>query len=81
MMTTSVLIAYVLYTFEAETALAQQDRMMLTIPFVLYGILRYLYLIHVRRLGGAPDELVLQDKPLAVTILLWALTVVGVIYL
>lgn len=81
MVTTSVLVAYVLYTFEAETALAQPGRMMLTIPFVLYGILRYLYLIHVRRLGGAPDELVLQDKPLAVTILLWALTVVGVIYL
>ncbi len=80
MVTTSALIAYVLYTFSAETALASEGQMMLTIPFVLYGILRYLYLIHVRRLGGAPEELVLQDRPLAITILLWILTVVGVIY-
>jgi len=55
--------------------------MLLTIPFALYGIMRYLYLIHVEGKGSAPDEVLLEDVPLMVTILLWGLVIVGVLYL
>jgi hypothetical protein len=54
--------------------------MMLTIPFVLYGIFRYLYLIHVRGMGGAPEEIVLSDQPLQAAIFLWGLSIVVVMY-
>jgi hypothetical protein len=53
---------------------------LLTVPFVFYFIARYLYLIHVRKLGGAPDELLLKDRPLLINSVLWALTVVALIY-
>jgi 4-hydroxybenzoate polyprenyltransferase len=79
--TTSTIIAYTLYSFEAETALAGEGRMLLTVPFVFYFIARYLYLIHVRKSGGAPDELLLEDKPLLVNTILWAAAVVILIYL
>jgi 4-hydroxybenzoate polyprenyltransferase len=79
LVTTSTLVSYTLYTFEAQTALAGW-RMLLTVPFVFYFIARYLYLIHVRKLGGAPDELLLKDRPLLINSALWALTVVGLIY-
>jgi hypothetical protein len=55
--------------------------MMLTIPFVLYGIFRYLYLIHIKGEGGAPDELVLTDRPLQITFALWGLSAVLILYL
>ena len=55
--------------------------MMLTIPFVLYGIFRYLWLIHIKGEGGAPDELVLTDRPLQITFGLWGLSAVAVLYL
>jgi 4-hydroxybenzoate polyprenyltransferase len=74
------IMAYSLYTFSAEN-LPDNHFMMLTIPFVMYGIFRYLQLIHVQSAGGAPDELVLSDKPLLVTILLWGLSAAGVLYL
>jgi 4-hydroxybenzoate polyprenyltransferase len=77
--TTSTLIAYTLYSFDAATSLAH-DRMLVTVPFVFYFIARYLYLVHVKGLGGAPDELLLEDKPLLVNSALWALTVVVLIY-
>lgn len=77
--TSSTLVAYALYTFSAPN-LPRNHTMMLTIPFVLYGIFRYLYLIHVRGMGGAPEEIVLSDHPLQVTILLWGLSVVVVMY-
>lgn len=54
--------------------------MLLTVPFVFYFIARYLYLIHVRKQGGAPDELLLQDRPLLINSLLWMATVVALIY-
>jgi 4-hydroxybenzoate polyprenyltransferase len=79
LVTTSTLVSYTLYTFEAQTALAG-GRMLFTVPFVFYFIARYLYLIHVRKLGGAPDELLLKDLPLLINSALWALTVVLVIY-
>ncbi len=77
--TASTLLAYALYTFSAPNLPANQT-MMLTIPFVLYGIFRYLYLIHVRGMGGAPEEIVLSDRPLQVAIALWGLSVVMVMY-
>jgi 4-hydroxybenzoate polyprenyltransferase len=66
-----VLVAYSLYTFLAE-GLPGNHLMMLTIPFVLYAIFRYLYLIHVRHEGGAPEEIFLRDRPMQATLLLWA---------
>lgn len=67
----STIIAYSLYTFTAPN-LPPNHAMMLTIPFVLYGILRYLYLVQARNLGEAPEEALFRDKPLLITVLLWA---------
>jgi 4-hydroxybenzoate polyprenyltransferase len=80
LVSTAVVMAYSLYTFSAEN-LPKNDAMMLTIPFVLYGIFRYLYLIHIKGEGGAPDELVLTDRPLQVTFALWGLSAVLILYL
>ncbi len=80
MVTASTVIAYSLYTFSAPNLPANHS-MMLTIPFVIYGLFRYLYLVHVRGEGGAPDELILRDVPLFVTLALWALAVVLILYL
>jgi hypothetical protein len=74
-----MVIAYSLYTFSAPN-LPDNHAMMLTIPFVLYGLFRYLYLIHVKKEGGAPDELLLSDKALLATGVLWGLAVVLIIY-
>jgi 4-hydroxybenzoate polyprenyltransferase len=68
--TTSALVAYSLYTFLAE-GMPDNHLMMLTIPFVLYGLFRYLYLIHVRQEGGAPEEILLRDRPLQVNLICW----------
>ena len=54
--------------------------MMLTIPFVVYGIFRYLHLVNVQNAGGAPEELVLTDWPLMITVVLWAATAVAILY-
>lgn len=78
--TSTTVIAYSLYTFSAPN-LPGNHAMMLTIPFVLYGIFRYLYLIHRRNEGGSPEELFLKDRPLAVTVILWGLTVIAILYL
>ena len=77
--TTSTLVAYSLYTFLSE-GLPHNHVMMLTIPFVLYGMFRYLYLVHVRGQGGAPEDIVLQDRPLQVTLALFALVVFVALY-
>lgn len=74
------IMAYSLYTFSAEN-LPDNHLMMLTIPFVMYGIFRYLWLVQVESSGGAPDELILTDRPLLATVLLWGLASVGVLYL
>jgi len=78
--TTSTFLAYTFYCFEAETSLVPDGRMLLTAPFVFYFIVRYLYLIHVKKQGGAPDELLLKDRPLFIDSVLWALAVVVLIY-
>lgn len=76
----TTIVAYSLYTFSAEN-LPDNHAMMLTIPFVFYGLFRYLYLIHVENSGGAPEELVFKDRPLMATLLLWAVAAVAVLYL
>jgi 4-hydroxybenzoate polyprenyltransferase len=73
-------LAYSLYTFSAPN-LPANHTMMLTIPFVLYGIFRYLYLIQVKQEGGAPEELLLADRPLQVTIVLWGLAILVIFYI
>ena len=78
--TSTTVIAYSLYTFSAPN-LPGNHAMMLTIPFVLYGIFRYLYLIHRRNEGGSPEELFLKDRPLALTVILWGLAVIAILYL
>jgi len=74
------IVAYSLYTFSAPN-LPENHSMMLTIPFVVYGIFRYLQLIQTGHAAGAPDEVALKDRPLQATVLLWVLAVIGVFYL
>jgi len=76
----TTIMAYSLYTFSAQN-LPKNNLMMLTIPFVVYGIFRYLHLVNVQNAGGAPEELVLTDWPLMVTVLLWGATAVSILYL
>ena len=68
--TPSTVIAYSLYTFSAEN-LPKNHSMMLTIPFVLYGVFRYLYLVHTKNQGGSPEEVLIRDIPIILDILLW----------
>jgi hypothetical protein len=75
----STIITYSLYTFSAPN-LPENHTMMLTIPFVIYGIFRYLYLVQVKESGGAPEEVLFTDRPLQLSLLLWGLTVVIVFY-
>jgi len=75
----TTIIGYSLYTFSAPN-LPTNHAMMLTIPFVLFGIFRYLYLIKVKESGGAPEELLITDKPLQITILLWGISVLIIFY-
>jgi 4-hydroxybenzoate polyprenyltransferase len=80
--TASIIMAYSITAFLAPVAPQKPYPMlMITIPFVIYAIFRYLYLIYQRGEGGAPDELVLKDIPLAGSVVLWGLTVLGVLLL
>lgn len=76
----TTIVAYSLYTFSAPN-LPQNHAMMLTIPFVVYTIFRYLYLIHVEQAGGAPEDILLTDRPFQIAMILWAATVLTVFYL
>jgi 4-hydroxybenzoate polyprenyltransferase len=79
--TASTLVAYAIYSTSAETAeRLHTDRLGLTIPFVLYGIFRYLYLVHQKRGGGSPSTLLLTDRPLLACIALWAVSVMVILY-
>jgi len=75
----TTIVAYSLYTFSAPN-LPENHTMMLTIPFVVYGIFRYLQLIQTGHAAGAPDEVALKDRPLQITVLLWGLSVFAVFY-
>jgi 4-hydroxybenzoate polyprenyltransferase len=74
------IVAYSLYTFSAPN-LPENHSMMLTIPFVVYGIFRYLQLIQTGHAAGSPDEVALKDRPLQITMLLWGLAVIVIFYL
>lgn len=76
----TTIVAYSLYTFSAPN-LPLNHAMMLTIPFVVYGIFRYLYLIHVHNEGGAPEDVLLVDRPLQLSLVLWGMTAVLILYL
>ncbi|HEX2697727.1 MAG TPA: decaprenyl-phosphate phosphoribosyltransferase [Anaerolineales bacterium] len=75
----TTIVAYSLYTFLAPNVPANHS-MMLTIPFVVYAIFRYLHLIHVEERGGEPEEILLRDRPFQIAMVLWALTVLIVFY-
>ncbi len=78
--TASTIITYALYTFSAPN-LPQNHLMMLTIPFVVYGLFRYLYLIHVQGITLAPDEVLLTDRAIQIDLLLWGVLSVAILYL
>lgn len=76
----TTIVVYSLYTFLAPNV-PTNHVMMTTIPFVMYGIFRYLYLIQVKHSGGAPEEVLLSDRHLQATILLWGLWVLLIFYI
>jgi 4-hydroxybenzoate polyprenyltransferase len=79
--TASTLVAYAFYTVNPETiAKFGTDLLGLTLPFPLYGIFRYLYLVHQKEGGGSPAEMLLTDRPLLACVALWAITVAVIIY-
>ena len=76
----TTIVAYSLYTFSAPNV-PENHSMMLTIPFVVYTIFRYLYLIEVKHAGGAPEEILLSDRPFQIAMFLWVATVIVIFYL
>ncbi|PYR55759.1 MAG: decaprenyl-phosphate phosphoribosyltransferase [Acidobacteria bacterium] len=79
--TASTLVAYVFYTINPETEQKFATQWLgLTIPFPLYGIFRYLYLVHSREGGGSPADLLITDRPLLLCVALWGISVVLIIY-
>ena len=74
----ATLVSYILYTFTSEN-LPDNHAMMLTIPFVMYGLFRYLYLVHSKNLGESPEEILLTDKPLMLNIALWLISASAVL--
>ncbi len=80
-MTASTVIAYCLYTISPETvAKFGTSELIYTVPFVIYGILRYLYLVHRKSGGGTPEYLILRDRPLMLDIVLWIVSASLIIY-
>jgi hypothetical protein len=78
---TSTLVAYILYTIESPSILLANTKLaLITVPFVLYGLFRYMYLIYVKGEGSAPDEVLLTDHPLQLAILLWGVSFIIVLY-
>lgn len=75
----TTIVAYSLYTFSAPNV-PENHSMMLTIPFMVYAIFRYLYLIEVEHAGGTPEEVLLSDRPFQISMLLWAVTVIVIFY-
>ena len=76
--TAATLMAYSLYTFQSPTG---NHRLMITIPFVLYGMFRYLYLVHMRMEGGSPEEVLLRDRHMLGTVVLCTALIIVVLYL
>ncbi len=79
--TASTVIAYCLYTVSAETVEKfGTANLIYTTPFVLYGIFRYLYLVHQKGKGGSPEELLLKDRPLFLAVVFWIASAVAILY-
>jgi 4-hydroxybenzoate polyprenyltransferase len=79
--TASCVTAYCFAVLAPETREKfQTERLAWTIPFVIYGIFRYLYLVHQKELGGSPTEVLITDRPLLLNVALWALAVVLIVY-
>jgi 4-hydroxybenzoate polyprenyltransferase len=79
--TASTVTAYALYTMSPETVAKFHTALLpATLPFVLYGVFRYLYLLYHRQLGGSPSDIVIQDRPLLLNTLLWLAVVLLIIY-
>jgi 4-hydroxybenzoate polyprenyltransferase len=73
--------AYAFYTLAPEThEKYQTNALAWTIPFVIYGVFRYLYLVHQKAQGGSPTEILVTDLPLLLTVGLWALAIVAIVY-
>lgn len=79
--TASTIMAYSLYTFWSLSSLNSNHLMMATIPHVLYGMFRYLYLVHRRGGGGSPEETLLRDRPLLCAVVLWIATAAAILML
>lgn len=77
----SAAIAYTLYVTEADTTFFDTELRLLTIPFVYYGLFRYLYVIYVQEHGGDPTEILFEDRPLQANLGLWGLLVIALLYL
>lgn len=75
--TSSTVMAYSLYTFTS----GHSEKLMATIPFVIYGIFRYQYLVHSKDIGGSPETALLKDWPMVVNILLWVVTCLVILYM
>jgi len=79
--TASTLLAYAFYTISPDTAQRfGTDKLIFTVPFPLYGIFRYLYLVHQREGGGSPSDTLLEDRPVQACVALWAASVVLILY-
>jgi 4-hydroxybenzoate polyprenyltransferase len=79
--TASTLLAYALYTIDQDTVVRfGTDRLIWTLPFPLYGIFRYLYLVHRRDGGGNPSEILLSDRPLLACVALWGAAIIVLVY-
>jgi 4-hydroxybenzoate polyprenyltransferase len=79
--TASTLVAYAIYTVSPETiAKFHTNKLGLTLPFPLYGIFRYLYLVHQKEGGGSPSDMLLNDRPLLVCVGLWVISLAIIIY-
>lgn len=84
LITASTLIAYILYTLNPtnpHVPTSPFPLMLITVPFVIYGIFRYLYLVYKKDEGGSPEELLLKDLPMLADIVLWGITVVAIMYI
>ena len=77
----STVIAYILYTIDAETIERfGTNHLIYTVPFVCYGILRYLYLVHKKGLGGDPARILLNDNKILLNLILWIIACIAMIY-
>lgn len=79
--TPTVVVMYMLYSFSAEVSVKfGTENLYFTIPFVVYGVFRYLYLVHHEEKGGSPTQVLIDDRPLLLNVVLWLVAVILIIY-